>query len=151
VNQDGQPVDERILEGKWTAVFFGFTYCPDVCPTTLQALGQAKRDLGRKGDKLQVLLISVDPARDTPSQLKAYLDNEVFPAGVIGLTGSQAQVDAAVKAYRAFAQKAGEGPDYLMEHSSMVYLMDPQGRFDRALHYGLSPAQLKGQIEDAMG
>ena len=81
VDQNGKPVDEKILKGKWTAVFFGFTYCPDVCPTTMQVLGAAQRDLGPKADKFQVVFISVDPERDTPEQIKTYLSNEVFPKG----------------------------------------------------------------------
>lgn len=150
-DQNGRAVDESLLKGKWTAVFFGFTFCPDVCPTTLQALGQAKRDLGAKGRDLQVVLVTVDPERDTPEQLKTYLQNEVFPEGAVGLTGTPEQIASVAKAYKTFYQKTGEGQDYLMEHSSVVYLMNPQGEFDRALHYGLSPEQLRQQISDAMG
>lgn len=149
-DQNGRAVDESLLKGKWTAVFFGFTFCPDVCPTTLQALGQAKRDLGAKGRDLQVVLVTVDPERDTPAQLNTYLQNEVFPEGTIGLTGTPEQIAAIAKAYKTFYQKTGEGPDYLMEHSSVVYLMNRKGEFDRALHYGLSPDQLRQQISDAM-
>lgn len=149
-DQTGRVVDENLLTGKWTAVFFGFTFCPDVCPTTLQALGQAKRDMGPKGEDLQVVLVTVDPERDTPAQLKTYLDNEVFPQGTIGLTGTPEQIAAVAKAYKTFYQKSGQGPDYLMEHSSVVYLMNPQGEFDRALHYGLSPDELRKQILEAM-
>lgn len=149
-DQTGRAVDENLLKGKWTAVFFGFTFCPDVCPTTLQALGQAKRDLGPRGKDLQVVLVTVDPERDTPAQLKTYLDNEAFPEGTIGLTGTPEQIAAVAKAYKTFYQKSGEGPDYLMEHSSVVYLMNPEGKFDRALHYGLSPAELRKQILEAM-
>ena len=150
VDQDGRPVDEKILNGKWSAVFFGFTYCPDVCPTTMQALGAAKRQLGPKGDKLQVVFITVDPERDTPAQLKTYLSNEVFPQGTIGLTGSPEQVAAAAKAYRVYYKKNGEGDGYLVDHSTAAYLMNPKGRYDRVLPFGISPEEIAHQISEAM-
>lgn len=150
VNQDGKPVDEKILKGKWTAVFFGFTYCPDVCPTTMQALGAAQAQLGPKADKLQVVFISVDPERDTPAQLKSYLSNEVFPKGTIGLTGTPEQVAAAAKAYRVYYKKNGEGDAYLVDHSTAAYLMNPKGQFDRVLPFGIGPEELARQISDAM-
>lgn len=150
VDQNGAPVDEEILKGKWSAVFFGFTYCPDVCPTTMQAMALAQDRLGPKAKDFQVVFITVDPARDTPAQLNTYLANEGFPKGIIGLTGSPEQVDAAAKAYRAYYAKNGEGPDYLMDHFSGAYLMDPKGRFDRILPYGISPDELARQISEAM-
>lgn len=150
VNQDGRPVDETILKGKWSVVFFGFTYCPDVCPMTLQVLADAKARLGKKGDRLQVVFISVDPERDRPEALKAYLKSPAFPPGAIGLTGTQAQVTAATKAYRAYAKKVGEGPGYQMQHTSAVYLMNPKGRFSRVLAYGMSPEEMARQISEAM-
>ena len=150
VDQDGRPVDEKILNGKWSAVFFGFTYCPDVCPTTMQALGAAKRQLGPKGDKLQVVFITVDPERDTPAQLKTYLSNDVFPKGTIGLTGSPEQVAAAAKAYRVYYKKNGEGEGYLVDHSTAAYLMNPKGRFDRVLPFGIGPEEIARQISEAM-
>ena len=150
VNQDGKPVDEKILRGKWTAVFFGFTYCPDVCPTTMQVLGAAQQQLGPKADKLQVVFISVDPKRDTPEQLKTYLANEVFPKGTIGLTGTPEQVAAAAKAYRVYFKKRGEGADYLVDHSTAAYLMNPKGQFDRVIPFGISPEEVARQISEAM-
>jgi protein SCO1/2 len=150
VDQNGAPADEAILKGKWSAVFFGFTYCPDVCPTTMQAMALAQDRLGPKAKDFQVVFITMDPARDTPAQLKTYLSNEGFPKGIIGLTGSAEQVDAAAKAYRAYYAKNGEGPDYLMDHFSGAYLMDPKGRFDRILPYGISPEELARQISEAM-
>jgi protein SCO1 len=150
VDQTGKRVDEKILKGKWSAVFFGYTYCPDVCPTTMQALAAAQDQLGPKAKDFQVVFVSIDPARDTPEQVKTYLSNEAFPKGAIGLTGSPAQVDAAAKAYRAYYAKRGEGPDYLMDHLSSAYLMDPQGRFDRILPYNIPPEELARQISDAM-
>ncbi|WP_346427365.1 SCO family protein [Caulobacter sp. 17J65-9] len=150
VDQNGRPQTEALLKGKWTAVFFGFTYCPDVCPTTLQTLAAVNDRLGPQADKLQILFVTVDPARDTPAQLKAYLDSDAFPRGVIGLTGTPAQIDAAAKAYRAPYAKVGEGPDYLMEHSAYVYLMGPDGRFVRILGHDLGPDEIAEQIKKAM-
>ncbi len=150
VDQNGKPADETLLKGKWTVVFFGFTYCPDVCPTTLQALAAAQQQLGPKADKLQVVLISLDPARDTPAQLKTYLASDAFPKGIIGLTGTPEQVAAAAKAYRVYFKKNGEGADYLVDHSTAAYLMDPKGRFDRIIPFGVSPEEIALQISEAM-
>jgi protein SCO1/2 len=150
VNQDGKPVDESLLKGKWSAVFFGFTFCPDVCPTTMQAMAQAQERLGPKADKVQFVFVSVDPERDTPAALKTYLSNESFPKGTIGLTGTPQQVAAAAKAYRVFYQKEGEGSDYLISHSTPTYLMDTKGRFERVLPFGIGPDEIAKQISDAM-
>jgi protein SCO1/2 len=150
VNAQGAPVDERLLRGKWSAVFFGYTYCPDVCPATLQTLQAASEQLGPEGKDLQVVLISVDPARDTPEALRSYLSSFRFPGGVHGLTGAPAQVDGAVKAFRGYAARRGEGSDYLMDHTSTIYLMDPQGRFARPLGGGMDPKQMAEQIRSAM-
>jgi len=150
VDQTGRTVDQSILNGKWSAIFFGFTYCPDICPATLQVLAEAKAKLGTKADKLQVVLVSVDPERDTPSLLKTYLDNPAFPPGTIGLTGSPEQVAAAAKAYKVFYEKAGTGEDYLINHVSIVYLMDPKGRFSRPIAHGTSPDETARIISEAM-
>lgn len=150
VDQDSQPVDQRMLKGKWSAVFFGFTYCPDICPTTLQTLGAAVDQLGPKAKDLQIILISVDPERDTAPKLKAYLASPGFPKGIIGLTGTPDQVKGAAKAYRAYFEKDGTGDAYLVNHTSLVYLMNPKGEFSRVLAYGLSPDENARQILDAM-
>ena len=150
VDRLGQPVTERILRGKWSVVFFGFTYCPDVCPTTLAALGQAQSQLGPKAKDLQVIFVSLDPERDTPAQLTTYLANDAFPKGTIGLTGSPTQVAVVAKAYRVFYEKSGTGPDYVINHSTASYVMDPKGRFARVLPYGISPEEISSQISQAM-
>lgn len=150
VDQAGKPVDESVLKGKWNAVFFGFTFCPEACPTTLFTLGQAQKLLGPKGDDLRTVFISVDPERDTPAQLANYLNNDAFPKGTLGLTGSMAQVDQAVKAYHAYYEKDGEGPNYNVNHSTATYLMSPKGRFVCVLPYGLTPEQTAERIGKAM-
>jgi protein SCO1/2 len=150
VDQDGRPTDQTLLRGKWSAVFFGYTYCPDVCPTTMQALAGAEAKLGDKAKNLQVVFISVDPERDTPAQLKTYLSTPAFPKGAIGLTGTPEQVAAAAKAYRVYYQKDGKGEGYAVAHSSIVYLMNPQGKFAAALTESQTPSEVATQIGDAM-
>ncbi len=150
VDQNGAPVDEKVLKGKWTAIFFGYTFCPDVCPTTLQTLGAASQTLGAHGKDFQVVFVTVDPQRDTPPVLKAYLSSAAFPRGAIGLTGTPDQVAAVTKSYGVFYEKAGDGKDYAVNHSSAIYLMNPQGRFDSVIAYGLTPDETREQILKAM-
>lgn len=150
VDQSGRPVDEKILKGRWNVVFFGFTYCPDVCPTTLQALAAATDQLGPKARDLRIVFVSVDPGRDTPAKMKAWLEAQGLPEGTLGLTGTPDQVAAAARAYRVFYEKQGDGPDYQVNHSTAAYLMDPRGRFERVLAYGLTPDQMAEQIRAAM-
>ena len=150
VDQDGRAVDQTLLNGKWSLVFFGFTYCPEFCPTTLAELAAVKQRLGDKADDLQIVFVSVDPERDTPQALKDYLSSDGFPKGTIGLTGSPEQVAQAAKAYRAYYEKVGEGDAYTMNHSLTVYLMGPDGRFRTAVAYGLGPDKSAKIIEDAM-
>lgn len=150
VDHDGRPVDESILKGRWTVVFFGFTYCPDICPGTVQALAAATDLLGTSGKDLRIVFVSVDPGRDTPAQMKAWMEAQGLPEGSLGLTGTPGQVAAAARAYRVFYEKAGDGPDYQVNHSTAAYLMDPRGRFDRVLAYGLTPEQMADQIRAAM-
>lgn len=150
VNQDGQAVDQTLLDGKWSLVFFGFTYCPDYCPTTLGMLEATKRALGDRADDVQIVFITVDPARDTPQALKDYLSSDGFPEGVIGLTGTPAQVRAAADAYRAVYEKVGEGEAYTMNHSLTIYLMGPDGQFRSALGHDLGPERSARLIEQTM-
>lgn len=150
VDQDGRTVDESLLRDKWTLVFFGFTYCPDYCPTTLATLDAVQRRLGDRAENLQIVFISVDPARDTPQALKDYLSSDGFPAGVIGLTGTDEQVAAAARAYRAYYEKVGEGETYTMNHSLTIYLMGPDGTFRTALTHDLAPDRAAPLIERAM-
>jgi len=149
-NQDGQVVDQSILEGKWTLVFFGFTYCPDYCPTTLGVLNAVQERMGDKAKDLQIVFVSIDPERDTPQLLKDYLSSDGFPTGVIGLTGTPEQTAQVAKAYRAFYQKVGEGEGYTMNHSLTVYLMGPDGQFRSAVAHDLGPDKTAKLIERVM-
>jgi protein SCO1/2 len=150
VNQAGAPVDQSILRGKWSAVFFGYTYCPDVCPTTLTALGRAVDALGPDARRFQVVFITVDPARDTPRAMGTYLASATFPKGAIGLTGTPDQIAQAAKAYHVFYQKHPEGDSYTMDHTAVVYLMDAKGRFVKPLDMTAPPADVARQITQAM-
>ena len=149
-NQDGQVVDQSILNGKWTLVFFGFTYCPDYCPTTLGVLNAVQERMGDKAKDLQIVFVSIDPERDTPKLLKDYLSSDGFPRGVIGLTGTPEQTAQVAKAYRAYYQKVGEGEAYTMNHSLTVYLMGPDGKFRSAVAHDLGPDKTAKLIENAM-
>ncbi|GJD43474.1 hypothetical protein AFCDBAGC_1326 [Methylobacterium cerastii] len=133
VDQDGKAVTEADFAGATHLVFFGFTHCPDICPTTLQQISDVLAALGPKAKAMKVAFITVDPDRDTPASLKAYLSS--FDPRITGLTGSPAQVAASVKAYRAYSRKVpGRDGDYTMEHTALVYVMDGKNRFLGALN-----------------
>ena len=133
VNQDGKTVTERDFAGATHLVFFGFTHCPDICPTTLQQISDVLAALGDKARAMKVAFVTVDPDRDTPESLKTYLGS--FDPRIVGLTGSPEQVAAAVKAYRVYSRKVPtKGDDYTMEHTALVYVMDGQNRFIGALN-----------------
>ena len=147
VGSDGKPFSSQRLAGRPHVMFFGFTHCPDVCPTTLARMVRMRRQLGKGTEAFDIVFVSVDPERDTPQALKDYLSSEGFPRGVIGLTGSQDQVKAAADAYRAYYQKVGEGEGYTMNHSLTVYLMGPDGTFRTALAHDLGPERAAQLIE----
>jgi len=150
VDQDGQTVDQSILNGKWSLVFFGFTYCPDFCPTTLNALAATQARLGDQARDLQILFVSVDPERDTPQALKTYLALEGFPKDVVGLTGTPEQIERVTDAYRVVYEKVGEGEGYTMNHSTAVYLMGPDGKFRVPLSHDMGPEAAARVIRQVM-
>jgi protein SCO1/2 len=130
IDGDGKPVTDQTWRGKYMLVYFGYTYCPDVCPTTLTNVADALDKLGAKADQVQALFVTVDPKRDTPAVVKQYA--AAFSPRLIGLTGSAEQIAAAAKEYRVYyaEHRTGPGPDdYSMDHSSVLYLMGPDGRF----------------------
>jgi protein SCO1 len=132
VDQSGRPIRDEDLRGKWQLVFFGFTACPDICPTTLSNITAALEELGPTAEKLQPLLITVDPERDTPPVLKDYLAS--FDPRILALTGTPEQAAAALKGFRVYAAKnPTDGDDYTVDHSTFIYLMDPQGAY--ATHF----------------
>jgi protein SCO1 len=127
-DQYGKAVTDQDMKGRPFLVFFGFTHCPDICPTTLFDMSQVLRKLGPDADRAGALFITVDPERDTPAVMKDYLSN--FDPHLRGLTGDQASIDAAIKAYRVYAKKVPlKDGDYTMDHTAVVYLMDKNGAF----------------------
>jgi cytochrome oxidase Cu insertion factor (SCO1/SenC/PrrC family) len=124
----GKPRTEADFRGKFLLVYFGFTYCPDICPTDLVEIGRALDQLGPDGEIIQPLFITLDPERDTPAHLAEYLP--LFHPRLIGLTGSGAAIGQAADAYKVYYRKVDTGPDaYTVDHSAYVYLLDTQGRY----------------------
>jgi len=153
VDQNGRKFTEKDLRGKFSLIYFGYTFCPDVCPTELQTMTEALERLGPLAKKIRPVMISVDPERDTPEVLKEYLSN--FYPGFVGLTGTPAQVKQAAEAFRVFYRKVkgvegGAGDEYLMDHSSIVYLMDPEGRYLTHFAYGMPPDRMAEGIRKAI-
>jgi protein SCO1/2 len=125
---EGNSLTNDDLAGQPFAVFFGFTHCPDVCPTTLFDISELLKDLGPEADRLRVLFVTVDPEQDTPEILASYLQS--FDPRITGLTGSEQEIAAAAKAYRAYFRKVPtEGGGYTMEHTATVHLMNGRGEF----------------------
>lgn len=128
IDQNGQPFSDRDLRGKSFLVFFGYTHCPDICPTTLFDLSEVMRKLGPDADRTGALFITVDPERDTAAVLKDYMAS--FDPHLRGLTGDPDAIAAVAKAYRVYYKKVPlEGGDYSMDHTAIVYLMNQDGRF----------------------
>ncbi|MDX2202975.1 MAG: SCO family protein [Hyphomicrobiaceae bacterium] len=126
----GRRVTEADYRGKYMLVFFGFTYCPDVCPTALQSVAAALDLLGPKADRVVPLFVTVDPERDTPEQLAQYVSS--FSPRLVGLTGSRAEIDTVLKEYRVYAQRVDDPKStagYTMNHSSIVYVMGMDGAY----------------------
>lgn len=132
-DQHGATVTQAALQGHPSAIFFGYTFCPDVCPTTLMDFGNWLKALGPDGDKLKVYFVTVDPERDTKDQMAAYLG--AFDPRITGLTGSRPAIDEMLKNYRVYSKKVGDGPDYTMDHTAAVYLLDANGRFVGTVDY----------------
>lgn len=134
VDQHGRPTTEAALKGKPSLVFFGYTFCPEVCPTTLASMTRWLKALGPDGDRINVFYVSVDPQRDTPPHLKRYLT--AFDPRIRGLTGTPAAIASVAKAYGVFYQRHPlPNGDYEMDHSTAIYVMDRTGRFQQAIGY----------------
>ena len=132
VDRDGKPVTAETLKGTPYAIFFGFTRCPDVCPTTLSRMAHLRKVMGADGDKFRIVFVSVDSGHDSPADVGAYVD--LFGTPIMGLTGSEAQIADAAQSFRVFYQKVPvEGGDYTIDHSAFVILMDRDGRLQSLL------------------
>lgn len=140
-DQTGKAVTDKDLKGKPTLIFFGYTHCPDVCPTSLFEISEVLRAMGKDADKVNAVFISVDPERDTPATMKDYLSS--FDPRLEGLSGDPAETAKVITSYRVYAKKVPtKDGDYTMDHTALIYLMDREGRF-------VSPFNLKRTPEEA--
>ncbi len=146
LDQRGRPIDRSVFEGQWDLVFFGFTHCPDICPTTLQVLSAARAELAEQGQQPlpRIVLVSVDPERDTPETIGRYVD--YFGDGNLGITGSLEEITKLAAELGIYFRKQPSGDDnYVVDHSAAVLVIDPAGRFS-ALFGG--PHEVAGYVHD---
>jgi len=143
---EGREVTDKTYAGKFMLVYFGYTFCPDVCPTELQAIASALDLLGADAAKVTPLFVTVDPSRDTVTTLAEYV--KLFDTRLVGLTGTEAQIAAIARAYRVYYAKADakDRSSYLMDHSSFIYLMGPDGGFRALFRQGMAPKELADAI-----
>jgi len=145
VDNTGAVVTEAVFEGQPTLLYFGFSYCPDVCPTALQKLGRSQELMGDAGEDVQHVLVSVDPERDTPEQLAVYVTNNGFPTNLRGFSGTVEQVDAIKTAYKVFSQKVpleGSSMGYTVDHQDIIFLLGNDGTFVDFFTSRSTPAEI---------
>lgn len=150
VDQTGKPVTEADYRGRLMLVFFGFTHCPDVCPTALDRISRTLDRLGKDAAEVQPIFITVDPERDDPATLAAYI--EAFDRRIVGLTGTPEQIASAARAYRVYYSRAApagseSGDDYLVNHSAIVYLMGRDGTFLAHFPYTATAEDMAAEIQ----
>jgi protein SCO1/2 len=144
-DQDGHTVTEKTLLGRPTIIFFGFTHCPDVCPTSLFEMSEVMRAMGPNAGKLNAYFVSVDPERDTAAAMKDYLSS--FDPGLKGLTGTSQEVAQVISAYRVYAKKVPlKDGDYTMDHTALIYLMDRNGKFVRPFDLKRKPEESAAEL-----
>jgi protein SCO1/2 len=148
-DQRGRAVTDANLRGKYALIYFGYTFCPDVCPLDMQHLTAGlqafeKADPAR-GAKVRPVFVTVDPARDTVAVLREYAAN--FHPRLLALTGSEAAIEQAKRAYRIYARRAGTGPDYLVDHLALIYLIGPDGKAISYLQHAAPPAQIAAELD----
>jgi len=152
VDQDGRPVTDKDFLGRYLLIYFGYTYCPDVCPTVLTEMAQAIDSLGPLGEKVTPVFITIDPERDRPEHLKEYI--KYFHPRMVGLTGTVEQVAAAAKAYRVYFSKVAVSKtdplDYSMDHTSIIYLMGPDGAFKAHFTHGTGAEAMAKRIKELL-
>ncbi|MGL5784499.1 MAG: SCO family protein [Alphaproteobacteria bacterium] len=146
-DQQGNTRTDKDFRGQWMWVYFGYTFCPDICPTGLQSMSDALRQLGPIGEQLQPIFITVDPERDTQESLKLY--HSLFHPRFVMLTGSKQAVQQAIQAYRVYAQpvKPEGTTEYLIDHSSFIYLMDPEGKYVLHFPHGTDPEKMVERLK----
>lgn len=153
VRADGAPVTQAAFAGTPTLLYFGFANCPDICPTSLQTLRAAFDMREPKAEPLGAALITLDPARDTPEIMARYVSSEAFPKGLVGLTGSDAQIEAAAAAFKVLHQKReekGSALGYVIDHSSLFYLMSADWKTEAVFPSDLPPADMAACIDAAL-
>lgn len=150
IDQDGRLVTEQDLAGRLMLVYFGYTFCPDVCPTSLQTMSVALEQLGDDALDVAFLFVTLDPKRDTLAQMKAYVS--LFEPGPTGLTGTAEQIAAAARAYGIYYRLHDDDgdEDYLVDHSSFIYLMDREGRYLAHFGHAATPEQMVEEIRQAL-
>ena len=140
-DQSGKRVSDKDFRGRYMLIYFGYSFCPDVCPTTLAVMAQALEKLGDRSQRITPILITIDPERDTPKVLEDYV--KAFGPSFVGLTGSADEIKAVEKKYRVYAvKKPLEGGNYGMDHSSVIYLMGPDGKLVSFYDEAISPDDL---------
>jgi len=145
-DQAGQTVTEKSLLGRPSIIFFGFTHCPDVCPTTLFEMSEVLRAMGPDADKLNAYFVSVDPERDTPAVMKDYISS--FDPRLKGLTGSPDDIAKMIAVYRVYAKKVPlKDGDYTMDHTALIYLMDAKGHFVRPFNLKRTPEEAAAELK----
>jgi protein SCO1 len=151
VATNGQKISDQTYRGKWVLIYFGYTYCPDACPTALNNISVALEELGPDAGKLQTFFVTVDPQRDTQEVMTDYL--KPFDSRILGLTGTKAQIDDVIKEFHLYvsAEKSeGHGNNYYVSHSSYIYLMDPQGSFVDVIHGNAAGNEIAGWVRKEM-
>lgn len=145
-DQDGESFKRSQLDGQYQLVYFGFTYCPDICPVELTRISEAMKALGADAAKVTPVFISVDPVRDTPEVLQPYLSN--YHDRFVGLTGTEAQIDKVIESYKVYAKKVDDPnhAEYMVDHSSFIYLIDPQQELLKLFHKEDTPADIAKYI-----
>ncbi len=149
-DQDGKTVHDSDYRGKYLLVYFGYTYCPDLCPTGLEGISHTLDQLGADAKKVQTVFITIDPARDTPAKLKNYVEG--FHPGIVGLTGTPEQIANVAKAYQVYYARGAdvEEGEYIMDHSTLIYVMDPSGKFVTAFPDDTDPAGMTTALRDLL-
>lgn len=150
INQDGHRVDQSVLEGHYALIYFGFTYCPAICPTELQKINVTLKQLGPLADQILPVFITIDPERDTPAIIKPYIAQ--FHPRMMGLTGTVDEVAAALKAYKVYARKVDDPTlnDYTMDHSSYIYFIAPDGTLIGMYAIDSTPSAMVRDIQAAL-
>ncbi|WP_374374737.1 SCO family protein [Dongia sp.] len=148
IGTDGQEVTEAALKGKYSVFFFGFTFCPDACPTALNTFSLMMAKLGPEAEKVQPVFVSIDPARDTPQVMKEYLAS--FDPRIMGLTGTPEAIAETAKIFRVYYKKTGEDEYYLMDHSTAIIVMDPDFQYAGVMNGAMGVDEMITRLKDIM-